>query len=65
MDQYKWDASVNMMNGESLKSIINRVLRGKQYNRYIMGIKCDQRGKLTKENALTELIRIPRYSIQS
>ena len=51
VDQYKWDASVNMMNGESLKSIINRVLRGKQYNRYIMGIKCDQRGKLTKERA--------------
>ena len=51
VDHYKWDTSVNMMNGESLKSIINRVLRSKQYNRYIMGIKCDQWGKLTKERA--------------
>jgi len=51
VDHYKWDASVNMMNGESLKSIINRVLHSKQYNQYIMGIKCDQRGKLTKEHA--------------
>ena len=40
-----------MMNGESLKSIINHVLRSKQYNRYIMGIKCDQWDKLTKERA--------------
>jgi len=48
---YKWGANVNTTDGESLKSIISCVLRGKQYNRYIMGIKCDQRGKLTKERA--------------
>ena len=32
VDYYKWDASINMMNGESLKSIINRVLYSKEYN---------------------------------
>ena len=50
---YTWDGptSVNTTNDESLQSIITRVLRDRQYNRYFMGIKCDQRGKLTKERA--------------
>jgi len=41
VDHCKWDTSINMINGESLKSIINHVLCSKQYNQYIMGIKYD------------------------
>jgi len=51
VDHYKWGDNVNTTDSKSLKSIISDVLRGKQYNRYIMGINCDQRGKLTKERA--------------
>ena len=32
VDHYKWDTSINMMNGKSLKSIINYVLHSKEYN---------------------------------
>jgi len=32
VDHYKWDASINIMNSKSLKSIINCILCSKQYN---------------------------------
>jgi len=49
VDYYKWGAKVDTTDGESLKSIVSCVLHSRQYNRYIMGIKCDQQGKHTKE----------------
>jgi len=49
VNHYKWRTNIYTTDGKSLKNIISDILCGKQYNRYIMGINCNQQGKLTKE----------------